>query len=448
MTEDIQIDITPKKKSTKFIEDSFSTNITGENGNPWSKKDKKTLINLIKVYNYKDFTKISKFFPDKTPEQCIEFWSKIKKNESVKGHWTAEEDKLLTDWVEKNGANQWMECSKTIPGRNAKQCREHWTNSLAPNLKKGEWSTEEDFLILALYYKFNSWKKIVPLFNGRTENSIKNRFFSQLRKTVSNNSNQTAKKKKHINSKIKLNFLLNYLDVTIRNLKEKFMESKKMTESEVEEYVKKFENMLINNSEDEKNVNNNAKNAEKVKKVKEAKNISLLNKKTKRDKNVKKNKNENESIKFVVKETEFLSEDEEECKNEEKKEEAKENIINISEEAEEKAKNQRGFNSNSVILQHNDIFTLNKVESNKLTENNNNKLNDNNSHLNENNSYFNKIFDYNPLQDNIFENIFTRNNYFNDYLNHDYKYDNFYSNDLLNKNPSLFFDDKQYCNDS
>ena len=54
---------------------------------------------------------------------------------------------------------------------------------LNPELVKGEWTSEEDFLIMYFYEQCNgSWKKIIPLFNGRTENSIKNRFFSQLRK--------------------------------------------------------------------------------------------------------------------------------------------------------------------------------------------------------------------------------------------------------------------------
>ena len=39
------------------------------------------------------------------------------------------------------------------------------------------------------YEKCNySWKKLVLLFNGRTENSIKNRFFSELRKIATKNS--------------------------------------------------------------------------------------------------------------------------------------------------------------------------------------------------------------------------------------------------------------------
>ena len=113
----------------------------------WSEKEIIKLKNLIKLYNYKDFATISKYIPGTTPEQCPKKWKKILQLEAAKGHWTSQEDKLLIDWVKKNGPNKWTLCSKMIPGRNGKQCREHWNNSLDPNLKKGEWSIEEDYLI-------------------------------------------------------------------------------------------------------------------------------------------------------------------------------------------------------------------------------------------------------------------------------------------------------------
>jgi hypothetical protein len=73
-----------------------------------------------------------------------------------------------------------------MKGRSGKQCREHWNNSLNPDLIKGQWTSEEDLLIMIFYKKYGgSWKKIIPIFEKRTENSIKNRFFSQLRKLAS-----------------------------------------------------------------------------------------------------------------------------------------------------------------------------------------------------------------------------------------------------------------------
>ena len=123
-----------------------------------------------------------------------------------KGPWSPEEDKLLRKWVKQNGPKHWEACGRFIKGRKGKQCREHWNNCLNPKLIKGHWTTEEDFLIMFFYEKCKgSWKKIIPLFNGRIENSIKNRFYSQLRKYATINT----KERKIISSRIKLHELKN-----------------------------------------------------------------------------------------------------------------------------------------------------------------------------------------------------------------------------------------------
>ena len=137
--------------------------------------------------------------------------SKIKKLKSIKGPWTYHEDLLLKKWVEINGPKNWRLCAKNIPGRNQSQCRQHWNNKLKPNLLIGNWSSEEIFLILVFYKKFNgSWKKIIPIFKSRTENSIKNIFFSQTRAIVSKIINENDNNKNVI---LDLPTLLKYYDI-------------------------------------------------------------------------------------------------------------------------------------------------------------------------------------------------------------------------------------------
>ena len=122
--------------------------------------------------------------------------SKSKRIPIKKGQWSLEEDKLLIEWVKKNGTKNWEACGRFVQGRKGKQCREHWNNCLNPGLVKGEWTEEEDFLIMFFYEKCNgSWKKIVPLFNGRIENAIKNRFYSQLRKHATKNMNPKERRR-------------------------------------------------------------------------------------------------------------------------------------------------------------------------------------------------------------------------------------------------------------
>ena len=161
-----------------------------------------------------------------------------------KGPWTEKEDQLLNSWVSKYGACNWTKCSEFIKGRSGKQCREHWNNALDPQLTKGQWTPEEDLLIMIFYKKYGgSWKRIIPIFQKRTENSIKNRFFSQLRKIAS--KSQQAGKKEY-STKFGLDTLKKYLSHGTELAKKKFFEEKKMKESELEDYINKIDNLVKN----------------------------------------------------------------------------------------------------------------------------------------------------------------------------------------------------------
>ena len=58
-----------------------------------------------------------------------------------------------------------------------KQCRERWQNHLNKEINKGEWTAEEDRIIFEFIREFGTkWAKIIPLLNNaRTEHMIKNR---------------------------------------------------------------------------------------------------------------------------------------------------------------------------------------------------------------------------------------------------------------------------------
>ena len=160
-----------------------------------------------------------------------------------KGQWSAQEDKLLEQWVKTNGPKNWEACGRFIQGRKGKQCREHWNNCLNPELKKGNWGPEEDFLIMFFYEKCNgSWKKIIPLFDGRIENSIKNRFYSQLRKHAT--KNMEAKDRKKLIAKIKLNELKNYLNEALTETRNVLLKKTKMTQEQFDIFLKKNEQKL------------------------------------------------------------------------------------------------------------------------------------------------------------------------------------------------------------
>jgi len=104
-----------------------------------------------------------------------------------KGNWTSNEDKILLQWVKTYGPTKWTECSKLIKGRCGKQCRERWVNILNPVVKKGNWSESEQTSIFEnLKVYFTSWSSISKMLQGRTENSIKNYYYSSVRRLKSN----------------------------------------------------------------------------------------------------------------------------------------------------------------------------------------------------------------------------------------------------------------------
>ncbi len=192
------------------------------------------IIELSQPLNHEQ----SKIEPKKTKKS-----KKSKKISVKKGQWSSQEDKLLEQWVKTNGPKNWEACGRFIQGRKGKQCREHWNNCLNPELKKGNWGPEEDFLIMFFYEKCKgSWKKIIPLFDGRIENSIKNRFYSELRKHAT--KNMEAKDRKRMIAKIKLNELKKYLNEALTETRNVLLKKTQMTPEQFELFLQKNEQKI------------------------------------------------------------------------------------------------------------------------------------------------------------------------------------------------------------
>lgn len=93
-----------------------------------------------------------------------------------KGPWTAAEDAILVEYVQKHGEGNWNAVQKNCGlARCGKSCRLRWANHLRPNLKKGSFTHEEEMLILQLHAKLgNKWARMAAQLPGRTDNEIKN----------------------------------------------------------------------------------------------------------------------------------------------------------------------------------------------------------------------------------------------------------------------------------
>lgn len=151
----------------------------------WTPEEDDLLCRLMNQTHTNSWSSLVKFFPNKTAAQISGRWGKVLNPCLVKGSWTRDEDEIILNFVKKNGCGDWAKLALLLPKRTGKQCRERFKNHLDSSVSHNPFQKEEDEKLIELHEKYgNKWTMISSYFPGRTDNCLKNRWNSTLKKRI------------------------------------------------------------------------------------------------------------------------------------------------------------------------------------------------------------------------------------------------------------------------
>ncbi|KAF8898459.1 hypothetical protein BD779DRAFT_1484033 [Infundibulicybe gibba] len=130
-------------------------------GRPWTDEEDKRLKHAVENYGeFDNWKTIALSVPGRTNKACRKRWLHSLSPSVKKSAWTRDEDKRLTELFNVYGP-KWSTIARHITGRTDDACSKRYREALDPNLKKDEWTPEEDHKLLEVYSRIGGrWGKV------------------------------------------------------------------------------------------------------------------------------------------------------------------------------------------------------------------------------------------------------------------------------------------------
>ncbi|CAN0430822.1 unnamed protein product [Ectocarpus sp. 8 AP-2014] len=95
--------------------------------------------------------------------------------------WTAEENDRLREAASRHSLKHWKQIARSVPGRTAVQCLQHYKHVLHPGIERGSWTPAEDKQVMNLVAIHGTkWSKIEADMPRRLGKRIRERYVNHL----------------------------------------------------------------------------------------------------------------------------------------------------------------------------------------------------------------------------------------------------------------------------